>query len=190
MTVLHSLLLLTLLSTGCTSDTGKADDASEETVSEETTLDGDGCRTHEDCQALLSNPEAFCVDADDSLCGICQDPERPCETRSDCGDGMACEPYEIECPCSSDNIATQCIPECSPGECGDSATCDETTGLCEATHCSDGATCPDHHTCSDSAEGTGCEREACSTDGDCEDVGFCVKGGCFDALGYCEDDIS
>jgi hypothetical protein len=176
----HALLLLTLCIAGCTGKTtdspGGTDSATE------------GCRENTDCQTTAS-PEAFCVDGDDVLCGTCQDPERACESREDCGEGMVCQPITLTCPCSSSaDTSTECVPECTADSCGTDSACNETTGLCEVIHCADGATCPDHHTCDTDAEGTGCVRDVCAGDGDCGD-GYCVRGACFETLGYCTDEV-
>lgn len=135
-----------------------------------------GCTNGNDCQNL-----EICFAEDDPFCGICfQDPFGNCSADTDCfGTGQVCDDRKQPCQCNPGNTCNS--PCTSNADCGTGDTCSLPDGHCGATTCTTDSDCIDHFACT-----TTCARRTCSSQADCAvDGGFCVKGRCYETLGFC-----
>jgi hypothetical protein len=127
-------------------------------------------------------------------CGICEMPQYPCNTSSDCtllNDAapptpMVCGPLG-PCTCAPPGRSGQCIPACEAKTgCGADETCAD-SGLCVAKACTSDAECASTQYV-DYACGSGgvCGPKTCTTDADC-DAHYCVTGTCYPKQGICTE---
>ncbi len=141
------------------------------------------CRSDGDCRAAF---EQCLAPGEFGGCGICMEPMALCVSSADCSGTDVCVTYRPLCTCGGD--ASECRPRCTETSCEAGESCNASSGLCGPTSCTDGYACPAETECvpaSDRADEHGCERNACTTDGQCGCGGACVDGLCFPALGTC-----
>jgi hypothetical protein len=146
-----------------------------------------GCRTNNDCQSqgggICSPPGT------PPFCGTCMPPPNPCTTDQDCVNLNAstiCGPNPSACGCGG----MTCIPPCqSDASCATGESCG-TNGHCAPTACTGSSGCPADFACVSGGAGASatCQRVACAADTDCTG-GFCVAGGCYDSLGFCQQPV-
>ena len=145
---------------------------------------GDSCRSRREC----GSGEDCATPSDVPVCGIGCAAERGCATAADCGAGMACTEYVGACCAPWQDLSSRCTPACTVTSCGEGERCGA-SGACEPIPCSDGYSCPRQWRCVAAGSGVerhGCQRIACTSDGDCDSPGYCVEAQCRDALGHCE----
>lgn len=141
--------------------------------------DGSDCRGDSDCDTM-----GFCYLPGMSVCGMCPEPMRQCETDEDCVDGIC---IEIPPPCDycPGGNSSSCIAPCTTGSCGDGETCNTEMGRCEPIACGEGYDCPPNRRCTSTGDGHGCSVLDCTTDSDC-DCGVCAHSGtCLPGPGSC-----
>lgn len=148
------------------------------------------CRTDADCDS--GRTPSFCAPPDaPQTCGICFRPERTCGTDADCAstpEAPVCAPSRTPCLCEPG--VGECMPRCDAAgttQACDPVTqqCDGATGLCVTRRCARPEDCPVNFRCGLDADPATCGRMACSWDPDC-DVGWCVRGACYDQPGTCD----
>lgn len=180
---------------GSSMDSQEADvsaDSGVEDVTEDITVDvtedaQDGlpewaCTAEQKC----TGPEEICFGPEDDFCGMCKDPEFPCDDDGQCGGDTVCGEEAPACSCTGE---IECVDPCTPGaECAIGKVCDA-GGHCKPQSCADDPTaCPANFSCITQGPvdmqlpGT-CERTACSQSSECDD--HCVKGKCHGIPGNC-----
>jgi MYXO-CTERM domain-containing protein len=116
----------------------------------------------------------------------------PCEADADCGEGFACEPYEVcECPPGSpvgpggDGAEDAGAIDASTTDSGDGCTCEVEGNYCELieTECTTDADCSGDLTCQ-TYEDTTADEPACIDDGDASSC-TSADAGNTEATRYC-----
>ncbi|NOZ02504.1 MAG: hypothetical protein GXP54_11520 [Deltaproteobacteria bacterium] len=141
------------------------------------------CRSDQDC-----GPVQSCLPPGEPMaCGICFQPEPPCETDLSCESGTVCEWVDGPCMCFP---GFMCIPAClEPDGCGPGRICD--TGHCIPMPCPNYDECPPFFECPlvGRAGDPFCIRKACKDDSTC-DGGSCVQAFCYPEPGTCMDPVA
>lgn len=137
-----------------------------------------GCNTHQDCE------RGGCFAPYEPIgCGACLDLPG-CDSDEECavmGEGVICDtPTISDCHCGS--AQTICRQGCLADEnCGPGQLCTE-DHRCVVLECEEVADCPEFFDCRDGV----CGRRGCVNDVPCG-AGHCVKGACYEVLGFCTD---
>jgi hypothetical protein len=101
----------------------------------------------------------------------------PCASDGECrldGGDLICDVTPDDCPRSPKS----CIPGCmGPADCGVGEVC--VLHRCAPLSCQSAAQCPTDFACG----GGTCARKTCTDDTPCS--GYCVRGQCYSAPGYC-----
>ena len=140
------------------------------------------CTAEQKC----TDPMEICFGPEDNFCGMCKDPDFPCDDDAQCAAGTVCSEEAPPCSCTGE---TECVAACTPGvECAIGKVCDA-GGHCKPKSCEgDPSACPANFSCITQGPvdmqlpGT-CERTACSQSSECDD--HCVKGKCHGIPGNC-----
>jgi len=139
------------------------------------------CTSEQKC----TGANEICFGPEDNFCGICMDPQWPCQDDGQCDEGTVCGEEAPPCSCTGE---TECVSACTPGlECDQGKLCDD-GGHCTAKPCVDGLECPANFSCISGGpvdmpvSGT-CQRTTCSQSSECDD--HCVKGKCYGIPGNC-----
>jgi len=135
------------------------------------------CRDNSDCEngQTCDSPEL-----DPSSCGIC--PQSECVGDEGCSGDAVCEP--VDWGCSNCPEILLCVAACTPGDCPESQTCNESTGHCEGTVCEEDSECPDPFRCRSGH----CERSECDTTSDCRSGSACDQGACVERECVADDE--
>ena len=136
----------------------------------------DGCHVGTDCKN-----GAMCFAPGESIgCGICFSPQETCASDADCksaGATFICKP--VHCACSGEH---QCVQGCqSEADCAAWQFC-APNGNCVNDVCLQTKDCLPNFECTPPGN-PHCNRKACQADAEC--AGYCVKGFCYDAEGFC-----
>jgi hypothetical protein len=123
-------------------------------------------------------------------CGICEVPQNPCNTDSDCqviGDAAPAQPMVCVraggCVCPVGKVGI-CIAAChSATDCGADEAC-APTGHCGPKPCTSDSDCPSTPSVDYACYSGACMAKACKSDADCGGH-YCVSGTCYPQPGIC-----
>lgn len=190
--LLAALGVLTTIAAGCggsgslTASGGDAGDAGNPD-SKPPPSDGDAaCSSNDDCtDGFLCGPGRMVMG-----CGICEVPQYPCSTDSECvviGDAAPPLPMVCEaargCTCSVGGKTGSCIPACtSASGCGPDEAC--SGGHCVPKPCTSDSECPSSASVDYACESGVCATKSCKTSADCG-AHYCVNRTCFAQAGVC-----
>lgn len=147
---------------------------------------GAGCASDKQCtNGFECSPGGVTVG-----CGICEMPQNPCSSDSDCamiGDAAPSQPMVCgpggECTCPVGGKTGSCIPACtSASGCGPDEAC--ASGHCVAKPCTSDSECPSTQSVDYACQSGVCATKSCSTNADCG-AHYCVNGTCYPQAGVC-----
>jgi hypothetical protein len=146
------------------------------------------CTSNSDCPSVLQCSPGGAPTG----CGICEMPQYPCNTSSDCAllndaappTPMVCGPLG-PCTCAPPGRTGQCIPACEAKTgCGADETCAD-SGLCVPKACTSDTECASTQYVDYACGSAGvCAPKTCTTDADCSGH-YCVSGTCYPEQGVC-----
>jgi hypothetical protein len=135
------------------------------------------CRNNADCPNEANGQ--LCIGPSGPITFAACSEGTPCTADTQCDAGNVCMTSAVTGGPSlcNEGSGAFCQPKCQTGGCNYWATCDTSTGHCNALPCN---MCPSYLSCANGQ----CGPESCKKDSDCSG-GYCVDGECLGQLGYC-----